>query len=405
MRRRRAVLIAVSLLLLSGCFSSDVPVDPTLFTEQLFNGTTIPGWWTGTDGGKQAWHEDSAYHVGLTTGDTTYWTRYTVPGRIGDFQLDIDIAQIEGPNDNGFGVVFRNYCYNNYYYFLISGDGYMTFRKVVDGHRTDIQSWTQCAAVTQGNATNHLTIIADGSQFRFFVNDTEVLQATDSALATGYLGVMVKSYGVPGVHVAFDNLRVHWVGEEPVDRIFIRDLFLSESEHWNTTDNETWTSYVADDEYHIEVKTTGAAVERYQGPQSTFSNFSFHFEVRVVEGAAENPYGLLFRMDTASGKAAYYRFLMLDDGRAKLEKRISGTTTTLVDWIECPWVVPGEAHMIQLTADCKRITVSIDYEHVIDVVDDSLGLGEIALVVFNLSEDAGFHVAYDQVSLFYYEGE
>jgi hypothetical protein len=404
MRARWVVSVFLSLLFLSGCLFPTTPEDPTLFTEQLFTGSTIPGWWTGTDGGKKAWHADSAYHVALTTTQTTYWTTYTVPGRIGNFRLDIDVAQIDGPDDNGFGVVFRKYCYDNYYYFLISGDGYMTFRKVIDGQSTDIQSWTPCAAVIQGNATNHLTIIADASRFTFSVNGTEVLQTTDSTLATGYLGVMVKSYNESGVHVAFDNLVVHWLGTPPLDMEVVLDTFSQGSDHWNATDNADRRTWFADGEYHMQVKSggIGAAIESYAGTPSQFSNFTMIFKVRVAAGSAENPYGVMFRSGTVGGQAAYYRFLMCDDGRVRLDKRVGGITTALVDWTDCGWIVTGDSHLVQVKADCKQIRVFVDEQLAVSIVDGSFDAGGIWLIALGLQAPPEFHVAFDNVTLLYY---
>lgn len=407
MRRGWSVVCVVAVLLgLTGCFQFDPPSDPTLFTEQLFNGSSIPGWYTGTDGPKEAWHADSAYHVRVSESSSLYWANYSVAGKIGDFQLDVDVTQVEGPDDNGFGIVFRNVCYNNYYYFLISGDGFMTFRKVVDGQRTDIQPWVACPVVVQGNNTNHLTIVADGSHFAFYVNGTEVLQATDSSLDFGHFGVMVRTLNEPGVHIAFDNLIVHWLGEPPTEIESVTDSFSSDSENWKPSDTEDERVWVESGEYHMLVKkAVGVSLELYQGAPSVFGSFSLLFDARVVSGSVENPFGVIFRYGRVNGKAAYYRFLMLDDGRVKLEKRMNDTTTVLSDWQECPWVAQGDVHHIHVKADCKWLRISIDGRWTIDVKDGSLARGRIGLLGIGLDHGTGFHVAMDNVKLLYYPGE
>src|SRR5690554_4954940 len=42
----------------------------------------------------------------------------------GDFDVRVQARAVEGPDENGFGIIFREQDPNNFYYFLVGSDGY-----------------------------------------------------------------------------------------------------------------------------------------------------------------------------------------------------------------------------------------------------------------------------------------
>jgi hypothetical protein len=68
--------------------------------------------------------------------------------------------------------------------------------------------------VNQGAVTNTLAIEARGSQFAFSVNDEQVLQVEDGALASGEVGLYAGAFDEAGVHIAFDDLMVEGISQE-----------------------------------------------------------------------------------------------------------------------------------------------------------------------------------------------
>ncbi len=162
----------------------------------------------------------------------------------GDFDLRVEAQAMDGPVDNGYGVVFRlqnkdntSVEDDNYYLFLISSDGYYQISRVVDGAVKIISDWIESESIHKGLATvNHLRVIARGDSFHFSANET-VLELcipddpdaistysggtciggsmvdalTDSAIPNGQIGVTAQSTpsGGAGVVAAFDNLLVY----------------------------------------------------------------------------------------------------------------------------------------------------------------------------------------------------
>ncbi len=154
----------------------------------------------------------------------------------GDFDVIVETTQVGGPDDNGFGVVFRHQDNNNYYAFLISGDGYYQVIRRLNGFDVELSDWAPAPAIMQGQATNTIRIIGQGDAFTFLINDvavplcltiwnpavpgecqtqqgqwsTEAVVWTlvDASFAYGRIGFAARSFDQQGVRVNFDNIIV-----------------------------------------------------------------------------------------------------------------------------------------------------------------------------------------------------
>lgn len=157
--------------------------------------------------------------------------------RFSDFDLTVEATQLAGPDDNGYGVVFRHQDEQHYFHFLISGDGYYQVlrRNGPDllEDVTTISGWRRSEHINLGqDAPNRLRVVARGDRFTFFVNGhplelclgenaiaetcqggelTDVL--IDPTFAHGHIGVAAQTFSQPGALIGFDNLVV--VGPEP----------------------------------------------------------------------------------------------------------------------------------------------------------------------------------------------
>jgi hypothetical protein len=132
----------------------------------------------------------------------------------GDGIYQVEATQLDGPLDNGYGLMFRvNTDTNSFYLFEVSGDGYVWIG-VCENSCEEEQplvgdGWVASDAVNQGlNATNVLRVRVEGGNMIFFVNDQEVARVTDNTLRQGDIGIMVETLGQGDVLVAFDNFTV-----------------------------------------------------------------------------------------------------------------------------------------------------------------------------------------------------
>lgn len=153
-----------------------------------------------------------------------------------DFDLRVTATAVDGPLNNGFGVIFRVQDSNNYYQFLTSSDGYYQVQRSVDGVVKVLSIWIPSDIVNQGfDVANDLRVVARGDLFNFYINGQPVALCipddptaestyndltgeclggqmletlTDASIPSGQIGVVAQSFDEAGVVVDFDNVVV-----------------------------------------------------------------------------------------------------------------------------------------------------------------------------------------------------
>lgn len=154
-----------------------------------------------------------------------------------DFDLRVETRAVDGPVNNGYGVVFRLFDNQNQYIFLISSDGFYQVVRRVDGDDHRVSDWIRTPIIHQGiGVTNTVRVVGVGNRFWFYINDQlvqlcvpndpdgestyfnfsqECVEGTmqdvlvDDSLPVGRVGVVVRTLNEPGVVVEFDNFVVY----------------------------------------------------------------------------------------------------------------------------------------------------------------------------------------------------
>ncbi len=160
-----------------------------------------------------------------------------------DFDLRAQATVVDGPEGNGFGLIFRLQNKDNpspsdddFYLFEVSSDGYYRVLRAFDGDQKELSTWIPSPAVNQHiGATNWLRVVARGDQFQFFVNNQQLQLCipddpngestfpatgecvggkmldtlTDASIPNGQIGVVAQSLDEAGVVVDFDNLIIY----------------------------------------------------------------------------------------------------------------------------------------------------------------------------------------------------
>jgi hypothetical protein len=177
----------------------------TLFYDDFTN--TASGWdhFTSAEGTMD--YDGSGYRFLVNALQANFWS---TPGKsFRDVRMEVDVAKLSGPDENRIGLLCR-FVENNYYFFMVSSDGYYTIGKYVGGNAIQLgQSEMQYnEAIHTGLAVNHLRADCLGSKLTFFVNGTPVTTAEDSDLTEGDVGLLAGTFAQPGVDVIFDNFVV-----------------------------------------------------------------------------------------------------------------------------------------------------------------------------------------------------
>lgn len=173
-----------------------------------------PGnWRTGDDVDVEGDVRDGVFDLLVKADDMLIWT--TAGKEFSNGVYEVEATQVDGPLDNGYGMLFRVDDENDdFYLFEISGDGFVWIGRYRNGGDEEIQplvsdNWIESPAVNQGlKITNKLRIEAEGANLIFYVNEQEVGRVTDNTFSKGDIGLMVQTLGAGGVHVQFDNFSV-----------------------------------------------------------------------------------------------------------------------------------------------------------------------------------------------------
>jgi hypothetical protein len=155
--------------------------------------------------------KDGSLHLEIHDQVTAAWIHHEAS--LSDFDLQVDASQLSGA-ENAYGVAFRMKDPENMYAFLINGDGFYNFYKVVQGEMTGILPWVESDVIRHSKSINNIRIRAMGEQFFFFVNDQLINQVTDESLSIGHIAMMAATYYGSEVEFEFDNLKVFDVSQQ-----------------------------------------------------------------------------------------------------------------------------------------------------------------------------------------------
>lgn len=154
-------------------------------------------------------YEDGAYRIFVNTINTDIWAN---PGLdFGDVRLQVEATKVGGNDNNDFGVICRYQNADNYYFFILSSDGYYGIGKVKDGVQQliGVDAMPPSEAINQGDATNHLQVDCIGPKLSLFANDEFLAQYEDPDFTSGDVGLIAgTSPEAPGTDVFFDNFQV-----------------------------------------------------------------------------------------------------------------------------------------------------------------------------------------------------
>ena len=208
MNRSRINLIAILLfvsLLVAAC---SVTADPGEVVFQDDFSRPVSGWDRYYDPTYSSDYYDGGYRIHVLEPNTDAWASPRLD--LADVQIEVDATKLGGPDDNVFGVLCRYKDSRNFYFFLVSSDGYTGIGVYKDGRRrllTD-DSLLPSEAVNRGNALNHIRADCDGYRLRLLVNGILVAEAQAAEWPRGDVGLIAGTYDQAGTEILFDNFSV-----------------------------------------------------------------------------------------------------------------------------------------------------------------------------------------------------
>lgn len=219
---KKKLMFALSLLLFAtlGCSTLSIASTPTkqsgdvLYQDSFSDESS--GWPVNTDSDGITGYDQGSYRIRVDSvgKDKTGLDIWAHPNQDfpGDVRVEVDATKIAGPEDNDMGVLCRYSKKNdtyNFYYFLITNDGYIGIAKMKDSVTQMLSSekMVQSDAVKK-TSTNHIRADCIGNQLSLYVNGQQVATATDADFTGGDVGLIAGTFTTPGVDIHFNNFVV-----------------------------------------------------------------------------------------------------------------------------------------------------------------------------------------------------
>ncbi|MDX1413006.1 MAG: hypothetical protein R3293_02385 [Candidatus Promineifilaceae bacterium] len=181
-----------------------------LFADD-FEGEKTCGWVEYNRSGAVAAIDNGVMSISTSSPGEIWWTN---PGRnFDDVLIDVKATQVSGPSDNAYGVICRYQDEENFYIFLISGDGYYAIGKYQSGedritYLTEDGQYQSSEFINQDQASNQIEVSCIGNQLSLSVNGMPLMAVTDTEFATGDIGLAASSLQQGTVEIAFDEFKV-----------------------------------------------------------------------------------------------------------------------------------------------------------------------------------------------------
>jgi hypothetical protein len=198
------------LLFISACTSVSIPTivpansGDILYQEQFEENTT--GWARVSNDNGIMDYDGGGYRILVRQPKLNFWS--TPEKNFGDVRVEADVIKLNGPDENRMGLMCR-YQNGNYYFFIISNDGFYVIGKFIGDQVILLgQNEMQASEMIQTGTMNHLRADCVGNTLTFYINFTQVARALDADLLTGDVGVLAGAFSEPGVDVMFDNFLV-----------------------------------------------------------------------------------------------------------------------------------------------------------------------------------------------------
>ena len=151
---------------------------------------------------------DGYYRIQVEGSHQLLWTGPVM--QFSDVHLETDMIKVIGSSDDTFGLVCRAEDASNYYFFVISSDGYYGIGKSINGVQELLNAPGMLPAdeISQGKTKNHLRADCIGERLELFINGQEIAKVTDSQFTHGRVGILAGTLEASENVILFDNFSV-----------------------------------------------------------------------------------------------------------------------------------------------------------------------------------------------------
>ncbi len=125
--------------------------------------------------------------------------------RLKSFTAEVDCQRLDGPTNNGFGLIV-NVSDNEFWHAGISSDGYYQIRKFAGNEWALLRRWSKSKKID--DRRHRLKLVVEPPKARLFIDGQLLTEVSDPIIKGGYVGLYVQSVKKGGVKIAFDDFVV-----------------------------------------------------------------------------------------------------------------------------------------------------------------------------------------------------
>lgn len=206
-RMKSSYTLGMIVFLLAACVpasAASTPLPPSgsvLFQDEFENNES--GWRRLANEIGVMDYDQGGYRMLVRQPQMNFWS--TPQKDFHDARIEVDVARLGGPTENRAAIICR-YQKGDYYFFMISNDGYYAIGKFIAGQATLLgQNEMRASELIQADSVNHLRADCIGDSLAFYINYNLIAGAKDADLASGDVGVLAGSFAQPGADLLFDN--------------------------------------------------------------------------------------------------------------------------------------------------------------------------------------------------------
>ncbi len=163
------------------------------------------GWGEMNKPAGQTGYIKDTYHIFVNKPDTNIWTH---PGKdYSDVRLEVSLLPVSGTLSNRMGLICRLKDDKNFYFFVISADGFYGIGKVKAGQATLLSGseMLPSESILTGNQINQVRADCAGDKLSFYANGKLLASVNDKDFSSGDVGILAGTFDLPNTDVYFDN--------------------------------------------------------------------------------------------------------------------------------------------------------------------------------------------------------
>lgn len=201
-------IFILGVLTISGCSFFDLPEEPGVLLFQDDFSSPNSGWDRYHGESYISDYDNGAYRIAVFQKNVEAWA---LPGLdLSDVIIEVTATSVNDPEDNVFGVLCRYQDPENFYFFLISSDGFSGIGVSHQGKRELLtgESMLPSDVILKGIASNLIQVQCIRDKLSISVNGTTINEVVSNKLKSGDVGLIAGTYEYASTEILFDNFTV-----------------------------------------------------------------------------------------------------------------------------------------------------------------------------------------------------